>query len=454
MWCSWKTPHRRDEPALRARCFAANQAGSVSQGLFSLQNRLYLLGALASLSLLAGCGTANTIGHQLFGLNSGGSDSSGTAPSVFGYAVADEPQAALVGQDILNHGGNAVDAAAAEGFAQAVTLPSRGGLGGGGACLIKMPDVSGKMQPPVMLSFPAGAPAGNVGDRPAAVPLLARGLLAMQARYGQLPQSAVIVPAERLAGEAQVSQALEADLGVVGNALLADPQAAAIFAPGGQSLAEGATFQQPDLASTLENLRVGGVNGLYAGTNAAQFAEAADAAGGGLTAQDLLNAVPKYGTPDITTQNGYEVASLPVATTGAGEALPASASFMALDKTGGAVICVTSMNNLFGTGRLAPGTGVLLAASPRTSPAPELAAAMAYTTGSYAFRASVSGTGQNEAAEAARIGLENALAGQNVPVPEPGRANIISCPGNVPGGEASCRANAAPGGNGLAIGGR
>ncbi|MDE2239656.1 MAG: gamma-glutamyltransferase [Rhodospirillales bacterium] len=419
-----------------------------------MQNRLYRLGALASLALLAGCGAANTLGHQILGLNTGGSDTSGAVPSVFGYAVADEPQAALVGRDILNRGGNAVDAAAAEGFAQAVTLPSRGGLGGGGACLIKMPNADGKMQPPVMLEFPAGAPAANGGDRPAAVPLLARGLLAMQARYGQLPQSAVIVPAERLAGGAQVSQPLESDLQVVGNALLADPQAAAIFAPGGQMLAEGASFQQPDLATTLENLRANGVSGLYAGTSAAQFAQAADAAGGGLTAQDLMNATPEYGTPDTTQQNSYAVANLPAATAAAGEALPASASFMTLDKNGGSVICVTSMNNLFGTGRIAPGTGVLLAASPRTNPTPDLAATMAYTTGSYAFRAAATGTGQNEADEAARIGLANALTGQNEPVPEPGRANVISCPGNVPGGEASCRASAAPGGNGLAIGGR
>lgn len=438
--------------ALRARGFAAKQAGSVSQGLFSLQNRLRSLGALASLALLAGCGASQTLGHQLLGLNSGGAP--GSVQSVFGYAVADDPEAAVIGRDVLNHGGNAVDAAAAEGFAQAVTLPSRGGLGGGGACLIKMPDSSGKMQPPVVLDFPAGAPAASSGDRPAAVPLLARGLLAMQARYGQVPQSAVIVPAERLAGGTQVSRVLESDLQVVGNALLTDPQAAAVFAPGGQMLAAGATFQQPDLATTLENLRVNGVNGLYAGASAASFAEAADEAGGGLTAQDLIDATPKYSTPDFGQQNGYAVASLPAAAPAQAEALPASASFMALDKNGGTVICVTSMNNLFGTGRVAPGTGVLLAASPRTNPTPDLAAAMAYTKGNYAFRAAVSGTGQNEAGNAARIGLSNALTGETEPVPEPGRANIISCPGNVPGGEASCRASAAPGGDGLAIGGR
>lgn len=421
--------------------------------IYVSQNRFRTVSVIASLALLSSCGVGQTIGHQLFGLNDGSSPSA-AVKSVFGYAVADEPQAALVGRAVLNQGGNAVDAAVAEGFAQAVTLPSRGGLGGGGACLIKMPNAAGVMQPPVMLSFPAGMPASNSGNRPAAVPLLARGLLAMQARYGVLPQSSVIVPAERLAGGAQMTQALESDLQVVGRALMADPQAASIYAPNGSLLPLGAIFQQPNLATTLENLRVNGVNGLYAGSYAAQFAQAADEAGGGLTAKDLMDAVPHYATPDISKQYGYDIASLPVAPDESATALPASASFMALDKNGGTVICVTSMNNLFGTGRFAPGTGVLLAASPRNVPAPQLAGAIAYSSDLRTFRAAVTGTGQNEAEEAVKIGLENVLTGKTMPIPQPGRANIISCPGGVPGGESSCQAQASPSGNGLAMGGR
>ena len=143
--------------------------------------------AFAALSLLAGCG----LGHQVFGL--GGDDNNaslgqtGAAPSVFSYAVADEPQAALIARQILNQGGNAADAAAAAGFALSVTLPSRAGLGGGGACIIKMQDAKGNAQPPVALVFPPAAPSDDEGTRPAAVPTLARGLLALQARYGQLP---------------------------------------------------------------------------------------------------------------------------------------------------------------------------------------------------------------------------------------------------------------------------
>ncbi len=420
------------------------------QGYFNLRSRFFRLTAAVSLIALSGCAT---LGHQLLGLNSGqGSGQNAEPPAVFGYAVADEPQAALVGRQILNQGGNAADAAAAEGFAMAVTLPSRASLGGGGACLVRMPDSQGRLQPAVALLFPAGSPAALGGDRPAAVPTMARGLLALQASYGQLPQSAVIVPAERLAAIAQLSPALESDLQVVGSALLADPASAAVFAPNGTMLPANANLTQPDLATTLDTLRTQGVQGFYAGVYAQTFAAAAQEAGGGLTLQDLGVAKPRIETPVFGKAKNYTTASLPVVTAPM-ETLPASASFMALDKNGGAVICVTSLNNLFGTGRIAPGTGVLLAASPHSNPTPDLAAAMAYTGNT--FRAGASGTGQSGAAEAAQAGLANALAGQPAaPVPEPGRANVISCPGGVPGGEGSCTATADARGQGLAIGGK
>ena len=410
--------------------------------------------ALAALGILSGCG----IGHQALGLGNNENAALGetsVAPAVFGYAVADEPQAALVGRQILNNGGNAADAAAAEGFALAVTLPSRTGLGGGGACIVKMPNAQGQMQPPVALLFAAGTPAGNNGSRPAAVPTLARGLLALQARYGDLPYASVIEPAEQLADGSPVSPALEADLQVVGPALLDDPAAASVFGQNGKVLPAGANLVQPDLAATFEMLRTEGLQGFYSGSYAQQFVSAADQAGAGLTVADLANSAPIFTHPATSEAGGLDLAMLPTTAPG-GKTLPASAAFMALDKNGGIVACATSMNNLFGTGRIAPGTGVLLAASPRNVPAPQLAAGVAYTD-ALSFRAAATGTGQAGAAEAARLALTDAVAGgrrANALVPAPGRADVISCRGGVPGDEASCTASADPRGQGLAIGGR
>jgi gamma-glutamyltranspeptidase/glutathione hydrolase len=372
---------------------------------------------------LSGCGVTHELGLTGTAPDAALGQTNVAAP-VFGYAVADEPQAALVAQQILNAGGNAADAAAAAGFALSVTLPSRAGLGGGGACLIAMPDT-----PPTMLSFPAGRPSA-AGDRTAGVPAMARGLLALQVKYGVLPYASTIIPAERLAAASPVSPALAADMQVVGSALLSDPAAAAVFGPGGTLLPVGAILTQPELAATFEVLRVQGIAGLTRGNFAPRLVAAADAAGAGLTMADLDRPLPGFAPPVAMGYGDAKTYSLPAATDTSGPS-PATASFAALDKNGGAVACATSMNNLFGTGRIAAGTGILLAAAPGLGPPPILAA---HITTNGNGRVTTITTGTGDAAVS--------------------RANTISCPGGIPGAEASCRASADPHGQGLAVGGR
>src|SRR5579864_7975553 len=53
-----------------------------------------------------------------------------------GMVVAQESRAAKIGADVLAHGGNAIDAAVAVGFAMAVTYPRAGNLGGGGFMVV------------------------------------------------------------------------------------------------------------------------------------------------------------------------------------------------------------------------------------------------------------------------------------------------------------------------------
>src|SRR5579872_6672389 len=101
---------------------------------------------------------------------------------------------------------------------------------------------------------------GANADRPAAVPMTARGLYLLHARYGHLPFESLVAPAEQIARfGSPTSQALARDLAVVAGPLLADPQAAAIYGHGGTPLTEGQPLVQPELATTLAAIRVSGV---------------------------------------------------------------------------------------------------------------------------------------------------------------------------------------------------
>ena len=459
--------------------------------------------------LLSGCDTLTDVQKTFLG-GPQQQDRPGAVKGFLGAVVADEPQAATVGRDVLASGGSAADAAVAIGLALSVTLPSRASLGAGGACLAYSPGTN-KPDEPVAILFPTPAAktvSGPTVDRPAGVPMLARGLYALYAAYGTGRFERLIQPAEQLARlGTPVSRALASDLRVVAEPLLADPNARAIFGPSGTPLVEGAGLIQPDLGGVLAQLRVAGVGDLYLGGLARRLVTATQVAGGPVTLADLRAALPRTKGALIEAHGRDKVAFLPLPADGglaaaadlvaleahpeavarAGErglavaaqwraaggdasallaaslpparlgTLPASTTFATLDRKGHAVVCAVSMNNLFGTGRVAPGMGVVMAASPARVPPPLLSAAIAWNQGRRAFRAEVGGSGQQGAPLAVAAGLSNALGGQAPmpePVPEPGRANVIACPGYLPGNERSCAAATDPRGAGLSLGGR
>jgi len=122
--------------------------------------------------------------------------------------------ASEVGREILEQGGNAIDAAVATGFALAVTYPSAGNLGGGGFMVFH--DADGEV---ITLDFREKAPAaanrdmylgadGNA-DRnlsrnsrlASGVPGSVAGMLEALDRFGTMPRETVLAPAIRLAEE-------------------------------------------------------------------------------------------------------------------------------------------------------------------------------------------------------------------------------------------------------------
>jgi gamma-glutamyltranspeptidase/glutathione hydrolase len=397
------------------------------------------------------------------------------------------------------------------GFTLAATLPSRASLGAGGACLAYSSDKKsangGVPEAVLFLPRPPASVEPNA-DRPAAVPMLARGLFLLHARYGHRPFETLVVPAERFARfGVPASRALATDLAVVAGPLLADPGASAVFSRNGAPLREGDPLVQLDLAATLSELRVSGVGDLYQGVLARRLEQQSAVVGGPLTMGDLRSALPVVAPARIVPWHSDKVAFLPAPADGglaaaaafetlqqhpgdfgaataralaiasrwrqggvtadallkdtalpqAGPpALPASTTWAALDRDGNAVVCSVSLDNLFGTGRIVAGLGFLLAASPASVPPPLYAAALAWNEHLNAFRAEVGGSGQAGAPMAVAVGMINALTtGQAMaaPVPDPGRANVIECASYLPDQNQTCRWATDPRGGGLAMGG-
>jgi len=439
-----------------------------------------LMASVASGLLLGACSWIP--GSHLVGI----SETAAPAGGSIGTVVADEPQAALVGHDVLARGGNAADAAIATALALGVTLPSRASYGGGGACLISRPGEAAQS-----ISFLPRPGTSKGADRPAGTPASFRGLYLMQLHYGTVEFNDLIAPALNLASTGiTVSRALATDLAAVRTALLADESARAIFGRGEvNTLAAGDSLAQPRLAGFLERIRVAGVGDLYNGALADVYVTAAQKAGGGLNDDDMRQTLPVQTDALTTHQGGINAAFLaPPADGGLGAAiryttgasaqgavaawrasgnttlaaaqaaldsgrsgsgnlpsLPASTSFVVTDHSGMAVACALSENNLFGTGRIAGSTGVVLSASPARTPQPLLSAAILRDQRS--LRAVIAASGQNEAADA--VGDAARAAAHDAPIPHEGagRINAIVCHGDD-----SCRGVTDPRAAGLAAG--
>ena len=235
--------------------------------------------------------------------------------------------ASQVGVDIMQQGGNAIDAAVATGFALAVVHPPAGNIGGGGFMLIRMDD--GQTH---FLDYREKAPAaatrdmyldphGNViegaseiGYKSIGVPVSVAGLTYAEQHWGKLSLKQVMAPAIKLArdgyaltwGEAQDFH--DRYLGQF-------PESRRIFQRDGNFYKPGEVFRQPDLARTLERI-ADDPDDFYHGSLARQLAAAMQKGGGLITSDDLAHYAVKERQPVRGTYRGYEVISAPPPSSG------------------------------------------------------------------------------------------------------------------------------------------
>jgi gamma-glutamyltranspeptidase/glutathione hydrolase len=232
-----------------------------------------------------------------------------------GMVVAKHPLAAAAGMEILEEGGNAVDAAVAMGFALTVVKPMMTCLAGVGYllahdaargeqwCFDGAPRAPLAAHPEIydVLNESTGGiglyqvrgDENAVGHRAAAVPGLVAILCNAHQRLGKLPLTRVLEPAIRLAADGwpvDWTTALHAANEMP--QLMRNAAAAAIFLPGGfppHSRSPATVLKQTDLAESLREIARKGTAGFYAGDVAHAIEDDMREHGGWITAEDLAH---------------------------------------------------------------------------------------------------------------------------------------------------------------------
>jgi gamma-glutamyltranspeptidase/glutathione hydrolase len=296
-----------------------------------------LLAALCTLALLA-AGAIHFAAAQ--SVSRPGLDSTLTAippaqavRADYGMVVAQEYRAARIGVQILDRGGNAVDAAVAVGFAMAVTYPRAGNIGGGGFMVIHRAngediaidyrETAPAAATPVMFLDANGEPDPKKSRDSAlaiGVPGTVAGLAMAREKYGsgKFSLADLIAPAIALAQNGvRVTDDTADSLPNARERLARWPAAAAIFLKnGGEPLGNGDRLLQYDLADTLKLIAEKGPAGFYEGRTAKTLARAIRAAGGIMTEDDLKNYRAIVRQPVRGTYRGYDIVSMPPPSSG------------------------------------------------------------------------------------------------------------------------------------------
>lgn len=248
-----------------------------------------------------------------------------------GMVVSEQALASRAGLEMLQAGGNAVDAAVTVGFTLAVTLPNAGNLGGGGFMMVH----EARSDRDYALDFREMAPLqarrdmyldaqGQVVDgrslythQAVGVPGTVAGLTHALKRWGSLPLSQVMAPAIRLAEQGYpVSQTLARTLARNADPMGRWPATRAIFWRDGRPLQAGELLVQHDLAHSLRLIARQGADAFYRGPIGTLIAAEMVRHGGLITTQALASYRTVERPPIVGTYRGYRIVTMPPPSSG------------------------------------------------------------------------------------------------------------------------------------------
>ncbi|MEM1369748.1 MAG: gamma-glutamyltransferase [Cyanobacteria bacterium P01_H01_bin.15] len=236
-----------------------------------------------------------------------------------GAVATSQHLATQVGIDVLESGGNAIDAAVAIGYALAVVHPCCGNLGGGGFMTVRFADGE-----ETFLNFREISPAALTpeiyqtlkdaenGWQEAGVPGTVAGLEYAREKYGTKSRSELLAPAIALAQEGFVLKPGDAEILARNEQKLKDSTLQKVFFPGGQLVGAGDTLVQSALANSLLEIADQGPSVFYEGKIAAEIVATSQTDGGVLTQEDLAAYEVIESEPLACDYRDYELITTPL----------------------------------------------------------------------------------------------------------------------------------------------
>jgi len=245
-----------------------------------------------------------------------------------GVIATSQPLASAAGLQILQSGGNAIDAAVTAAAVLSVVEPTMNGIGGDLFAIIydaetktlKALNASGRAGAAATPAFFAGRKLTSIpyrGELSVSVPGVVDGWSELLAKHGTITMAQALAPAIGYARDGYaVAEVLAHQWADAEGTLARDPAAARTFLIAGRAPKPGEIFRNPNLAASLEAIAKGGRDAFYTGELAARITKDLQARDGILTAADFAAHRSDWVETISTNYRGYDVHEMPPNTQG------------------------------------------------------------------------------------------------------------------------------------------
>lgn len=249
-----------------------------------------------------------------------------------GMVTSAHSLASQVGLEVLQNGGNAIDAAVAVMFALPIVEPWASGLGGGGFLIVKMKNETDA----VLIDYRERVPGevnvklfyrdsesfkyhAYTGYRSICVPGVVAGANVILKRFGTMDPAQILAPVIRLAKNGfPISFNFYKQITDYYDLIDLNRTTSELYYPNYLPVSEGDTLNRPDLASFYEQLADNGFQDFYNGEIATSIANDIQLNNGLITLSDLNLYNPKYRSVLRGSYHDYEVITTPPPSYGGG----------------------------------------------------------------------------------------------------------------------------------------